>query len=364
MDTNKALRLVCDPGLEDICAAEAQKLQGEMPGSAAVAVPGEIRSGMAYLQQPSTDTPGLLRLRTAYYILQDLGNLTASGDAMIPALADLAAATDIPGLATAASFRVCTERFGDHPFASGDVNRRVGAVIGARTPARVQLDNPELTVRVDIRNDTAWMGIQLHPESLDKRYRWAFRPRVTLRTTIAAGMLQMGMRYLRDYESQADAHPAGLTVVDPCCGSGTILLEAAAMLPDATVLGGDIDEAAVAGSIENALAAGVAPRLDIRTWDATHLEEHLAAGSVDLVVTNPPFGVRLGARLNFRDFYLQLLQAAARILRPGGGLVLLAGKKRGLFNYLLRDLPEWRQMDARVIEIGGSFPGLFVLQRV
>lgn len=348
-------RVICDPGLEDVCANEIDALLSAQE-SPAPAVPGPARSGLVRVSMKTEHAHLLSQLRTIYHIVMDLGEISAGVHHLISSLCSWAETAEIPGLSTAESFRVTTDRQGDHPFQSEDVNREVGRILFSRTPAGVNLDAPDLNLRIDIRNETAYIGLQQTTEPLDKRYKWLFRPRVTLRTTISAAMLQLGRKHLLDA-----AEP--LTVVDPFCGSGTILLEAARIFPEARIVGGDINGKAVAGTLENAVAANLAPLLDVRQWDAAHLSEELPAGCADLVITNPPYGLRMGARLNFRAFYEHLLTEAAHVLHPGGCMVLLVGKKRGLFNYVLREHPEWKQIDVRVIEIGGSYPGLFVVQR-
>lgn len=356
MEQPEPIRLICDSGLEDVCADEAYNRLHELGVDSGSIEPGEPRSASVYLNVPPS---ALNSLHTVYHITHDLGKLTAEPDNMMEALSRWAAEASIPGLDSAESFRVTVERIGEHPFRSPDAERTIGGVLFKRTTAGVNLNNPGLNLRIDIRDNTARMGIQLNRKSLDKRYSWVYRPRVTLRTTIAAAMLQLGKGHIKpDTPDDPDR------ILDPCCGSGTILLEAARLYPESRIIGGDVDPDAVAGSLENALACGLAPRLHVHEWNALHLEESLHEGSIDLMVTNTPFGIRLGAQLNFRDFYQQLLQSAAYAVRPGGCLVLLIGRKRGLFNYILRDNPQWKQIDARVIDLGGSFPGLFALQRI
>lgn len=79
-----------------------------------------------------------------------------------------------------------------------------------------------------------------------------------------------------------------MRVLDPCCGSGTIVIEAA--LQGALAFGGDSDLAAVQAAQVNCQAAGIA--VSIQHWQAQALP--LAAASVDRVISNLPWGVRCG----------------------------------------------------------------------
>jgi tRNA G10 N-methylase Trm11 len=85
---------------------------------------------------------------------------------------------------------------------------------------------------------------------------------------------------------------AGLTLADPFCGTGTILLEAA-LTGSARVIGSDTDEASILGSAKNlAWLKNSYPELDFTSElfkaDATHLDEHVK--NFDVVVTEPYMG--------------------------------------------------------------------------
>lgn len=58
------------------------------------------------------------------------------------------------------SFGVKTNRVGDHPFSSTDVNHEIGAFIQSNTGATVDLDTPEKWVEIDIRGNTAFVFAQ------------------------------------------------------------------------------------------------------------------------------------------------------------------------------------------------------------
>ena len=84
---------------------------------------------------------------------------------------------------------------------------------------------------------------------------------------------------------------------------------------------------------------------------------------MDAIVTNPPYGIRLGKHANYADLYRKFLEGAAAVLKPEGRIVVLVGKRRAVFNRVLREMPELRIVNVRVIEIGGVYPAVFVLTR-
>jgi len=126
-------------------------------------------------------------------------------------------------------------------------------------------------------------------------------------------------------------------VVDAGSGSGaiavTLQLETGAL-----VAGSDISAAALAVAAENACRLGA--RID---WLQCDLISALADASVDMIVSNPPYvplADRAGLQREVRDYepavalfagstgyeiYEKLVADAARVLRPGGWLVLELG---------------------------------------
>jgi 23S rRNA G2445 N2-methylase RlmL len=122
-----------------------------------------------------------------------------------------------------------------------------------------------------------------------------------LRPTVASAMVRL-------------AGEPGLELLDPCCGSGTILEEAAEL--GWKPVGRDIDPDAVALAARNVSRAAVAE------GDARRLD--LADGSVDAVVSNLPFGRQFGVDGDMNDWLRSVLDEMVRVTRPGGTVVLLA----------------------------------------
>ena len=68
--------------------------------------------------------------------------------------------------------------------------------------------------------------------------------------------------------------------------------------------------------------AGRQPRLAL--WDATRLP--VRSESIDAMITNPPYGRQHEAASGLERLSRGLLREAARVLRPGGRLVVLTGE--------------------------------------
>jgi 16S rRNA (guanine1207-N2)-methyltransferase len=108
--------------------------------------------------------------------------------------------------------------------------------------------------------------------------------------------------------------PAAATALDLGCGTGVLAAALASARPALQVLAADQSAAAVASALATAAANGLGDRLQVIRDDAA---ETVPAGSVDLVVCNPPFHVGAAVVTTAAE---RLFAAAGRVLRPGGEL--------------------------------------------
>jgi putative N6-adenine-specific DNA methylase len=198
---------------------------------------------------------------------------------------------------------------------------------------------------VRLTHDNCVVSVDSSGELLHRRgYRQA-TGKAPLRETLAAAML-----FGSGWGSTA-------TLIDPLCGSGTIPIEAALMarrIPPGmnrafafqnwptyeigtwkslveksrdeirpatgSIMGSDRDAGSVKSALANAERAGVSDNvvLDVRPISAVDFP----AGS-GWVVTNPPYGVRVGERRPLRNLYAQLGKTI-RLKAPGYTVGLLS----------------------------------------
>ncbi len=361
------IKVTTAPGIEDVARDECSRLfadagipvlesRVEAFGLAGV-VAFTLGDEVVFEQVRRADP--LSRARSLFHVTVHTAELEWDGSTL-ESLLDALSRIDFGEMKRTTSFRVSCSRVGDHGFQSPQVERETGAILQERYGTAVDLERYTLHVKVDIVGDRAFCGYQLTGrKGLDRRHRWVYHPRVTLRTPIAYAMLVL---------SGFARKPGALH--DPFCGSGTILLEAAGVLADrdardrsaVRVSGSDLRLEAVEGARANLGAAGLESVLVAR-HDARELGSLLERRSLDYIVTNPPFGIRLGRGSNFHALYRDFLTGAAAALRAGGVLALLVGKRRGLFNRTLQAYPEFEVQGVRIVEMGGVYAALFLLRR-
>ncbi|NXO86886.1 THUM3 protein, partial [Sitta europaea] len=186
-------------------------------------------------------------------------------------------------------FRVTCNRAGDkHSFTSNEAARDFGGAVQEHFQWKADMTNFDVEVLLNIHNNEVVVGIALTEESLHRRNITHFGP-TTLRSTLAYGMLRL-----------CDPQPTDI-IVDPMCGTGAIPIEGAAEWPHCYHIAGDNSPQAVKRAANNicsllrkneskdsSTALGVP--LDVIQWDICNLP--LRTGSVDIVVTDMPFGKR------------------------------------------------------------------------
>jgi tRNA (guanine6-N2)-methyltransferase len=163
----------------------------------------------------------------------------------------------------------------------------------------------DLNVRVFLEQDVATVGVRVSKAPLHDRWYQQVHLPGALKPSVAAALVMLAQT------------TRATTVLDPCCGSGTILIEAA--LQEACASGGDYNADAVGAARTNVAAAGVT--VPIFHWDATSLPQ--ASASIDRVITNLPWGQQVLVETALPVLYRRLLMQMQRVLAPAGRMVVL-----------------------------------------
>ena len=163
----------------------------------------------------------------------------------------------------------------------------------------------DLNVRLFIEHETVFIGVRLGRKPLQQRTSEWVHLAGALKPPIAAAMLQL-VKVL-----------PGQKVLDPCCGTGTILVEAAKCR--AMAEGGDAHRTAVEVARLNTRTANVVARIE--QWDACALP--LPDNHIDRIVTNLPWGRQVSVDRDLASFYKGVCAELNRVLRAAGRIALL-----------------------------------------
>lgn len=211
------------------------------------------------------------------------------------------------------TFNIICQMQGEHGYRRTDAREAFTEGLAGVIPAGWQRtdENAWLEIWLTIRGKVATCGVRLSDRTMRHRTYKLDHVLASLRPTAAAAMVRL-----------AGVGP-GMTVLDPMCGAGTILAEALDVArrrrgDPVRVIGGDIDPNAMFVTSQNLEKVG---RADLARWDATSLP--LASGSVDRVVSNPPFGKQLASPEEIGPLYIAAAREWDRVLKPGGRAVLL-----------------------------------------
>ncbi|XP_065498707.1 tRNA (guanine(6)-N2)-methyltransferase THUMP3 isoform X2 [Caloenas nicobarica] len=264
------------------------------------------------------------------------------------------------GDAKVLKFRVTCNRAGDrHGFTSNEAARDFGGAVQEHFQWKADMTNFDVEVLLNIHNNEVVVGIALTEESLHRRNITHFGP-TTLRSTLAYGMLRL-----------CDPQPTDI-IVDPMCGTGAIPIEGATEWPSCYHIAGDNNPQAVkraANNIcsllkknENKESTPPGIPLDIIQWDICNLP--LRTGSVDIIVTDMPFGKRIGSKKKNWDLYPACLLEMGRICAPGTGrAVLLTQDKKCFAKALSRVGHIWRKAQTVWVNVGGLHAAVYLLKR-
>jgi len=333
-EDSSRLMVTTVPGIEDIVLKEASEKLNLLDSQLKF---GEI-GGRVYLKIPNGDIQKLFKMRSIEHIIRIIETFhvkrTKSG------LDEIYRGVYRLSIPLGSTFRVTCERIGSHDYTSMDVQRVAGQAIVDKYGTKVNLENPETVVRVDVAHDLCIVGIQLTRSSLRIRYPRVFQHPSALNPVIAYAMLRC-----------SGVQP-GDRILDAFCGGGTIVIEAAQVWKDIEAIGLDVSPKSIDGARRNAYVAKVKSRVRFILGDATRLEKFLPKGlKVDKAVSNLPFGIRSGRLKSLPSIYSGFLRSLRPFLNETSKVCLLTIRKG-----LLRSIGErlgYEMLKSRQITTGG-----------
>jgi len=316
--------VTCAPGVEPLLHAELKALRFARV---------ERQVGGVYFEGSAVDAMRAnLELRTAVRVLRRVARFEAGG---ADALYDGAGAVDwLPYLPRGGTILVAAhsrESALDHTlFVEQRVKDAIVDQVRARLGERPAVDKeePDLLVHAHLFRDRCTLLVDTSGQSLHKRGWRVFQGRAPLAETLAAAVLL------------ASEWDRCSPLLDPFCGSGTLLVEAALLAANHApglfrerfafegfadfdarrwealkreararvafprhlrLLGSELDEGTLEGARQNLASAGLAERVELAVADAREFAPR--RGWNAWVVTNPPYGERVGEGEDLRGLY-------------------------------------------------------------
>ena len=316
--------VTCAPGLEPLLHAELRALR---------LAKVERQVGGVYFEGDEGDAMRAnLELRSAVRVLRRIARFPAPDS---DALYEGAQAIEWERyLAPGATFVAAAHSRNSQLDHTLFVEQRVkDAVVDRLQAARgerpsVDKDAPDLRVDVHLFRDRCTLALDTSGDSLHKRGWRVFQGKAPMSETLAAAIVQ-----LSGWDRRSP-------LVDPFCGSATLLIEAALLaadhapglhrkhfafesfpgfqaprwealkqaarervrpLPRLRLVGSDISEEIVAGARENCSAAGVLDNIELSVANAAEFAPR--RGWNGFVLANPPYGERIGEAQKLMGLY-------------------------------------------------------------
>jgi 23S rRNA G2445 N2-methylase RlmL len=331
-------------GLELIAATEARIRLG--------ASIEETSHRLIRFSLPREDAP-IMALSTADDVFEEFASATGIGTTaksleQIAAVAKLVPQNDRTRMA--GNFEVVASFIGARRYNRYDVEDGLGLalskMLGGRYVSRRNGDPGAISQswRTHLWDDRMVLGSRVSDRPMHRRpYRketvpGALHPPVASAIALLAGVAP------RD------------RVLDPFCGSGTLLIEAGRNSQVGGLVGFDINPHHVDIALRNAWAA----ELPVMGLNGDAADLPIADGSVDVVLANPPWGAQISAGGRFATNPLDFWCEIRRLLSPRGHAAILLDS--GL------QPPNWQVLDLHLhhkltFAIAGRWATLYLLER-
>ncbi|KAB7501088.1 THUMP domain-containing protein 2 [Armadillidium nasatum] len=156
-------------------------------------------------------------------------------------------------------------------------------------------NSPKLDIYINMNDECIIVGASLTDKPLSLR---PYMSHITLRSTICHIIVK------------ASKIMQGFTVLDPMCGSGSILLEAAMCIKELNIIACDIDSNKLLSAQCNLREIGQA---SIILSDTSSIP--LLSSSVDAIICDFPFGQKHTTSKPYQSLLIKMIRESKRVLR-------------------------------------------------
>ncbi|NLE31050.1 methyltransferase [Candidatus Dojkabacteria bacterium] len=150
-------------------------------------------------------------------------------------------------------------------------------------------------------------------------------------------------------------------LLDPFCGSSVIPITAIKYFDIKRVICTDISGNAIDASKKNFKATNI-DESKYKIFRNDILNSKISKRNVDRILSNLPFGIRVGDHESNREIYKSLEQLAKKVLRKKGLIVLLTQEKVLLREVFSKDI--WSVKSILQVNEGGLFPEVFLIKKM
>lgn len=312
-----------------------------------------------------TQLHGLDRTRASLRTFQQLQKMEFA-----PVVALL---SDIRQFATPPTYGITASHLGKRNYSRYDVEDATQIALSARSPWHFIPNRPgeeairDIEFRILIEEDWAVVGVRLNNTPLHRRpYKVASIPG-SLKAPVAYSLAML-----------ADLKPNDV-LMDPTCGAGTILVEAANFIEAGVLIGIDIETDSIHATQQNGDAAGlvveVVPDAQTLTDEVERKESRklvliqanirtirLPAGTVQAVITNLPWGKQVEPDRDLFPLYAGVVNKIDHVLDGMGRAVILTDQIETL-HAALEPYPQLTVVSTFQISLFGSHPTIHLLHK-
>lgn len=179
--------------------------------------------------------------------------------------------------------------------------------------------------------------------------RFSYRKKAisaSINPVTAASVMQLCKPYFKD---NAD-------VLDPFCGSATMLIERSLAKPAKKLVGVDKSPIAVKAAVANRKASGI----DIAIIKSDIL--HFGGVKFDEIISNMPFGNRVSGHKQNMALYRAFMEKLDNLLKPDGIAFLYTQEKKLLRDNISKS-NKFKIYKEELFDSGGLYPTLFIIKR-
>lgn len=238
--------------------------------------------------------------------------------------------------------------------AEGDTTAFKKALRDALDEGGLLINSPS-DYEIELRIEEASGGARLYLKLFTVRdERFAYRKEsipASMNPATAAAVL----RFAEDYLT------VNARVIDPCCGSGTLLIERGLLSPCDSLTGVDIAHKAIDAARMNADSAALKYGIKQAKFICNDILRFEVKRPYDELICNLPFGNRVGDHSSCEKLYTGLLDKLPKLLRSGGTAILYT-MEFTLLKKLIRERSCLELVSQGRTEAGGLTPMIFIIK--